>query len=78
MRIGAVLVTLLLVAAALTARLFVWPKSGSPRQVDAIVVLSGDHGERLARGLALVRAGVSSTLVLGGACLLYTSPSPRD
>lgn len=57
----------IVVATGLTARLFLWPASDSPRQVDAVVVLSGDRGERLARGLALVRAGVSSTLVLDGA-----------
>ncbi len=54
------------VGVALTARLFLWPQSDSPRQVDAVIVLSGDRGERLARGLELIRAGVSSILVLDG------------
>ena len=59
-------IALVVVVSLLTARLFVWPPSGSPSRVDAVVVLSGDRGERLARGLALLEAGVSNTLVLAG------------
>lgn len=55
-----------LLLAALTARLFVWPKTGSPGRVDAIIVLAGDYGERLDRALALIAQGASSTLVLDG------------
>lgn len=33
---------------------------------DAVVVLSGDNGDRLTAGLELMRAGVASTLVLAG------------
>lgn len=66
--LAALLVALVLglLAVGLTARLFVWPESSSPTSADAVIVLSGDYGERLARGLALVHAGVSSTLVLDG------------
>lgn len=49
--------------AFVTARLFVWPPSGSPASADALVVLSGDHGERVERALALIDAGVSKTFV---------------
>ena len=66
-RVAVVLLVLVVAATGLTARLFLWPASGSPARVDAVVVLSGDLGERVARGLELVRAGVSSTLVLDGA-----------
>ncbi len=45
---------------------FVLPPGGSPKRADAVIVLSGDHGERLARGLELMRRGVSRTLVLDG------------
>ena len=65
--VAAAAVALVLMGVLLTARLFVWPPSGSPSRVDAVVVLSGDRGERLARGLALMEAGVSKTLVLDGA-----------
>lgn len=49
-----------------TARLFVRPPSDRPSRADAVVVLSGDHGERLAEGLRLVRDGLAPTLVLDG------------
>lgn len=44
-------------------RLFVWPPSSRPTSADAVIVLSGDHGERMPRALELVRSGVTSTLV---------------
>lgn len=49
-----------------TARLFVHPPIERPSQADAVVVLSGDHGERLAEGLRLVGDRVAPTLVLDG------------
>jgi len=55
------------VGALATARLFVWPPSDAPTSADAVVVLSGDHGERLARALILLGAGVARTLVYDGA-----------
>ena len=49
-----------------TLKLLVWPPSGSPRRADAVIVLSGDHGERLARAVGLMDSGVAPTLVLAG------------
>ena len=65
-RVVAVLLALFLLGGLATVRLFYRPASGVPRQADAVIVLSGDLGERLARGLELIHAGVSSTLVLDG------------
>ena len=48
------------------AGLIIWPPSSSLRHADAIVVLSGDHGERLSRARLLLGRGVASTLVLDG------------
>ena len=45
---------------------FVRPANDQPTRADAVVVLAGDWGERLALGLRLVRAGVAPTLVLAG------------
>ncbi len=50
-----------------TAMLFVWPRSSNPTRADAVVVPSGDHGERLAEALRLIERGVSRVLVLDGA-----------
>jgi len=49
---------------ALNLRLFVFPESSTPEHADAIVVLAGGNGERLDRGLELVRDGVASNLVV--------------
>ncbi|HEX2118886.1 MAG TPA: ElyC/SanA/YdcF family protein, partial [Acidimicrobiales bacterium] len=44
-----------------------WPSTdATPRRADALVVLSGDHGERLARAKELLAGGVAPTLVLVG------------
>ena len=40
--------------------------AGNPTSADAVVVLSGDHGERLPLALALIDGGVTSTLVFAG------------
>jgi len=45
---------------------FIRPETGQPRRADAVVVLSGDHGERLARAMELLDRGVTSILVLDG------------
>lgn len=42
------------------------PREDPAVRADAIVVLSGDHGERLASALDLLEAGVARTLVLAG------------
>src|SRR5579863_4803649 len=64
--VAAVLVVLL---AAATARLFVWPPTDPPTRVDAVVALGGDPGQRRAHeALALVGAGFAPVAVisLGG------------
>ena len=44
--------------------LFLWPPRHVPQHADAIVVLAGARGPRLARGLALVRKGVAPVLLV--------------
>ncbi len=60
----AVLGLLVLAVVALNLRLFVWPASSTPAHADAVVVLAGGDGERLDKGLELVRAGVAPVLVV--------------
>jgi uncharacterized SAM-binding protein YcdF (DUF218 family) len=52
--------------AALTSRLFLSPASDRPWTADAVVVLSGDFGDRLAKALELMEGGVAPTLVIDG------------
>jgi uncharacterized SAM-binding protein YcdF (DUF218 family) len=63
--------------AAVTARLFVWPKRGMPEHVDSIVMLGG-QGNRLGKAVQLARAQRAPYLVVsrdksewrpGSACL---------
>ena len=42
---------------------FVWPSAGALQPADAVVVLAGGNGERLDRGLELMRDGLAPTLV---------------
>lgn len=63
--VGLVLCTLVILPAA-TARLFLWPSTDEPSRVDAVVVLSGDYGERMRRALELMAEGVAPTLVHAG------------
>ena len=65
-RIALAAAVVILLGSAVTARLFLWPTSNVPRHADAVVVLSGDRGERLARALRLMEARVAPTLVLDG------------
>lgn len=45
--------------------MFVWPETDAPpRRSDAVVVLSGGRGHRLAEGRRLIAQGVSDTLVI--------------
>ncbi len=61
-----------LIAQALTPLLalsfvpFLVPRDANPERADAVVVLSGDHGERLARALELMSEKAAPTLVLNG------------
>jgi uncharacterized SAM-binding protein YcdF (DUF218 family) len=54
-----------IVASALAASVM-WPVTDHAGHADALVVLSGDHGERLARAKQLLAAGVAPVLVLVG------------
>lgn len=74
-RTGAVrtAVHLVVVAAAMAAvaglalgGAVLFPRTDAPGRADAVVVLSGDHGERLARAKELLAGGVAPTLVLVG------------
>ena len=60
------LLVLVLALAGLTARLFVWPATGMPAHVDAIVVLDGP-GHRLPTALRLGRTHRASYLVISRA-----------
>jgi uncharacterized SAM-binding protein YcdF (DUF218 family) len=42
------------------------PDMGRPERADAVIVLSGDRGERLSVALDLIERGVTSTLVFDG------------
>jgi uncharacterized SAM-binding protein YcdF (DUF218 family) len=64
--IAATLAVSLVAGSALTAKLFLWPAGHRPTSADAVVVLSGDFGDRLAKALQLMRAGVAPTLVIDG------------
>jgi uncharacterized SAM-binding protein YcdF (DUF218 family) len=59
-----VAIVLALGVVVVNLRLFVFPASSTPAHADAVVVLAGGDGERLDRGLQLVRDGVSSNLVV--------------
>ena len=69
-RLAARLVAALALAVALlvctTLYLFVWPPTGPVEEADAVVLLSGDHGERLPVALRLLDRGVADVLVLAG------------
>jgi uncharacterized SAM-binding protein YcdF (DUF218 family) len=60
------LVLLALIFGLLVARFMLWPASDTPRHADAVVVLSGDHGDRLRMALHLLDEGVARTLVQVG------------
>ena len=51
-RLAGAVIVLVVIFAAVTGRLFVWPAQGMPARVDAIVVLGGP-GDRLGKGLEL-------------------------
>jgi uncharacterized SAM-binding protein YcdF (DUF218 family) len=49
-----------------TWRLFLAPPNANPTHADAVVVLSGDHGERIAVARRMLTEGVTDTLVYAG------------
>lgn len=59
-----VLAVPLAVWVALDIYLFATPSLDRPQHADAVIVLAGDRTPRLERGLELMRAGVSRTLVI--------------
>lgn len=61
-----VLAAIGVVLALVLMAMIVWPATDEPGKADAVVVLSGDHGERLGRAKELLAAGVAPTLVLAG------------
>jgi uncharacterized SAM-binding protein YcdF (DUF218 family) len=69
------LAVLVLLLAAATARLIVWPASGMPSRVDAIVMLAGP-GDRLPTALALARAHRAPVLVVSTGWEGYGGPCP--
>ena len=56
----------MVVITSATAGLFLWPRQDEVTSADAVVVLSGDHGERLRFGLEIMRGGHAPVLVLDG------------
>jgi uncharacterized SAM-binding protein YcdF (DUF218 family) len=44
----------------------VWPDTDEPSPADAVVILSGDHGERLPIAMSLVEKGLVRTVVFVG------------
>lgn len=61
---GTVVAALLVIAlVAVNLKLFVWPSTGDVGHADAVVVLAGGEGERLAHALDLMDDGVAPTLV---------------
>jgi len=66
---------LVLIFAALTARLFVWPAQGMPAEVSAIVMLSGP-GVRLPVALQLADEHRAPVLVISQGYDGYGSPCP--
>jgi len=71
-RVAAAFIVLVVAFAGLTARLFVWPGTGMPAHVDAIVVLDGP-GYRLPTALRLMRAHRASYLAIS-----QGTPASRD
>lgn len=61
------LIALVLAFVGLSARLFVFPVTASPKQADAVIVLAGARNPRLHKGLELMRKKVAPTLVISDA-----------
>jgi uncharacterized SAM-binding protein YcdF (DUF218 family) len=74
-RAGVFAAGLLVVLAASTARVLVWPAQGAPAHVDAIVMLAGP-GDRLPAALALAKEGRARVLVISRGTFGYSGPCP--
>jgi uncharacterized SAM-binding protein YcdF (DUF218 family) len=66
---------LVLVFAALTARILVWPAQGMPAHVDAIIMMAGP-GDRESVALALARERRAPVLVISQGQHGYSGPCP--
>jgi len=71
----AVLAVLMVVFAAATARILIWPAQGAPPSAGAIVMLAGP-GDRLPVALALARAHRAPVLVVSRGWMGYGGPCP--
>ena len=58
------LIALILAFLGLSGRLFVFPRTDSPRRADAVIVLAGAQQPRLNKGLELMRKKVAPPLVI--------------
>lgn len=67
LRLAVVAAAVLSVVLAAAAGFVLWPRLDAPTDGDAVIVLSGDHGERLRAAVAMMERGQAPTLVLLGA-----------
>jgi uncharacterized SAM-binding protein YcdF (DUF218 family) len=74
-RLLAVLLTLVLVFAAATARMLVWPPQGMPARVDAIVLMAGP-GDRMGLAMQLARERRAPVLLVSQGQHGYGGPCP--
>jgi len=75
MRVVVAAAALLVVFAAATARVLIWPVQGAPAHVDAIVMLAG-AGDRLPATLALAKEGRAPVLVISLGTTGSSGPCP--
>ncbi len=75
-RLVSVLAAGLVIFCAVTVRLFVWPPSGMPGHVSAIVMLAGP-GDRLGLALRLARERRAHFLVISRGNMGYGGPCPE-
>ena len=74
-RILAGVLALVLVFAALTARVLVWPAQGMPSHVDAIIMMAGP-GDRVSAAVRLARERRAPVLVVSQGQHGYSNPCP--
>jgi uncharacterized SAM-binding protein YcdF (DUF218 family) len=76
-RLNASLLALIIIFAAVTSKVIIWPATGMPPRVDAIVVLAGP-GNRLAVALQLTRENRANFLVYSQGQHGYSGPCPAS